>query len=187
MNDIDTTCAICGPDATLENYFQHIIPCRCMGNDAVGTTLLHTLLPSSCEHPGCDHDSHINSIKTSWPSILNITPETVGGSIGIFNRNALPLPCNFRIQDVQYKLVERTHHDSRQQHYTCNRPIGLSLYTSDDMLFGGNFINVGSADLLYDVDFTMDMLVYHRVTDSQVSKLSALSQNETRADYKHFR
>lgn len=171
LNDVDTTRAICGPDATFNNFLEHIIPRRHIGNEAGGTTLLHTIPPSPCSHPGCLRESHIDRIETLWPRIFNVTPETVSSSTGVFNRTALPLPRNFHIQDVQYELVGRVHHDPKRQHFTCDRPILSHLYCSDDMLFGGNFIRVGSADLLQDVDFTVNLLVYHRVTDSQVREL----------------
>jgi hypothetical protein len=172
-NDIDTTRAICGPDATFEDYLKHIIPRRLIGNDAGGTTLLHTLPLSPCSHSGCNHNSRIDHIETSWPHILNVTPETSGGSADVFNRKALPLPRYFHIQNVQYELVGRMHHDSKRQHYTCDRPILSDLYRSDDMLFNGNFIRIGSADLLRDTDFAVHMLVYHRLSDSQVSKIAS--------------
>jgi hypothetical protein len=46
------------------------------------------------------------------------------------------------------------------------------------MLFNGNYIRIGSTDHLQDSDFTVQMLVYHRLSDSQVSEI-ALSANET--------
>jgi hypothetical protein len=105
LNDVDTTRAICGQDATFNDFLEHIIPRRRIGNDAGGTTLLHTIPPLPCSHPGCHRKSHIDCIETSWPHIFNVTPETVSGSTDVFNRTALPLPCNFSIQDVRYKLV----------------------------------------------------------------------------------
>lgn len=177
-NDIDVIRAICRPNATFEDYLKHIIPCRLIGNDAGGTTLLHILPPSPCSHSGCNRNSRLNRIKTAWPLILNITPETLGGSADVFNLKALPLPHYFHIENVQYELVGRMHYDSKRQHYTCDRPILSDLYRSDGMLFNGNYIRIGSADLLQGIDFTVHMLLYHRLSDSQVSEI-APSAKET--------
>jgi hypothetical protein len=166
---VDTTRAICGPDATLQDYLCHLIPRRWIGNNEGGTTLLHKLQDLPCSTLGCTCPSILDGIETAWPNILNISPETLSCTTESFTRQALPLPRSFTVnEDVRYELVGRTHFDRIREHFTCDRPILERLYESNDMLFDGDFVDVGSVDQLQDVDFTVQLLVYCRVSDCKV-------------------
>jgi hypothetical protein len=133
-NDVDTTCAICGPNVMLQDHLQHLIPRCSMGNDESGTRLLHTISDSQCLHPGCDNSSILNHIQTSWPNILHILPETIMSGENSFNMEPLIIPHQFGIQnDIKYELVGHIHYNRDAQHFTCNCIIAGCLYKSDDV------------------------------------------------------
>lgn len=187
-NDVDTTRALCGADATLNDYFEHLVPRRPMGNDTGGTKALHTLPSSMCSHPGCDNESTVYEIETAWPDILNVCPETVGSGPGSFsNRRPLPLPRQLDVHGVQYELVGRAHYNGGEAgHFTCDRLIHDRLYASDDLHFEGSFVDVGDVDILEEVDFTVQVLVYRRCSEQTVcdSKMKRAPRSLTRYLYR---
>lgn len=79
------------------------------------------------------------------------------------------MPIILRIQkDVQYTLVGRIHFDRHAEHFTCDRIMSDRLYKSDDMLFNGDFVDISPANDLDQSDFTVQLLVYHRVSECNV-------------------
>jgi hypothetical protein len=61
------------------------------------------------------------------------------------------------------------------------------LYKSDDMLFNGDFVDIGSIDSLLELDFTIQLYLYHRLSDHDVrihhSHRKKLSQSSTFLDH----
>jgi hypothetical protein len=100
----NTTHAICGSNATLEDHMEHLIPRHWIGNDAGETTLLHTIPNSPCLHACCKKSSILHQIKTLWSNILHVCPDTIASTTANFNREPLPIPHSFVIQNsICYK------------------------------------------------------------------------------------
>jgi len=95
-----------------------------------------------------------------------------------FNREPLTILHQFNIQkDIKYELVGRIHYNRHAQHFTCDRVIAGHLYKSDDMLSNGDFVDIGPVTGLFELDFTVQLFVYHRLSDHDVC-ISSLSEKQ---------
>lgn len=181
--DVDQTRSISGPDATIQDYFEHMVPRRLIGPDQ-GTTLLHTLADVKCGHSNCQKMSSIREIETIWPRTLNVTPETAGCSISSFNRKPLPLLYHFSVQGVDYEFVGRAHYSDSRQHFTCDREFEGRLFMSDDMVDNGDYKDIGPVDLIEEVDFSVQLIVYHRLSDLEVYSLYQYTLRSAQLPYR---
>lgn len=179
VNGVATTRLICGPDATLQDHLEHLIP-RCTRGNELGPDRLHQTTRTPCMHPKCKLMSDVEEIQTIWPNILHVFPETVGSSKTLFgNQTALPLPrcLNLFESTITHELVGRMHHHRNSKHYTCDRIFNDRLYESDDMRLNGNFIDIGSADEnLATLDWISRYLCSFTIAHRNVTHQSALSR-----------
>lgn len=170
-HDIEATRSVCGPNANLADHLLHLIPHRSVEDRGRETIAIHTLPDPACPCADCDGVSVVSCIDTSWPEILHICPETIASTPNTFQQRPLPLLRQFNIQDVEYQLVGRIHREGSVDlgHFTCDQLIGDRLYQSDGMLLEGAFADVGDVGILDRPDFTVQLLVYHRLSECKVS------------------
>lgn len=188
-NDIDATRRICGPSAALHDHLEHIAP-RCTTGTDVGPLrqeYLHMINSTPCSNPKCNKVVAVSEVIAYWPQILHVRPETLQATPASFqNREPLPLPRNLALFDstITYELVGRIHYSTASQHYTCDRILGNNhIYQSDDMICGGDFIDIGPTDdKLAELDFTVCLLVYNRTSEKSTS---CRSIEEIKEDYSH--
>ncbi|KAH7908558.1 hypothetical protein BJ138DRAFT_1205112, partial [Hygrophoropsis aurantiaca] len=151
--------AACAPKSTVDltDFFLHLIPRRSIGNDANGTTLLHTLTDLHCTHTECSlsmlSTPKIIGIKTSWPKILHIMPETRGSLR--------------EEEDVRYELIGRILH--RVNHFVAEVLIDGHIFVYNDMN-SGKLEDRGNGLLFEEGDRNAVLYVYHRTSSVQLSR-----------------
>lgn len=168
-HDLRITRAVHGSHITMTDYFQHLIPRRRIGNDANGTTVLHTLPSSTCLHSNCKVQADLMAIETSWPQILQIIPESRAASEDMLKTQKwIQLDRKFTIPDqkgngVEYQLVGRVCFHSNQ-HFTSDIMLENRLFLYNDMFNKGKLVDIGDSTLFDTQDDRCVLLTYHRTS-----------------------
>jgi hypothetical protein len=164
----ETTC-------TWSDYIASAVPRVSGGNK--GTTLVHEVaLPLLCGDLTCLHSndqSPIHSrdtvIETSWPQILQITPDTGGGHGRLPNSHGISFPAQEGL--VEYALVGTTSY--RRRHWTSKIRIADQTFSYDDLNNGClRLLQPDDTDVCSDdPGFDTVLLTYHRTSHASVVNL----------------
>ncbi|KAJ7431676.1 hypothetical protein FB451DRAFT_1381426 [Mycena latifolia] len=161
-----------GPMCTWSDYFASAVPRVEGGNATGGTTPVHEkVLPLLCSHPGCFHstsqdpiDSQTAVIETSWPQVLQITPES-GTAARIPNSHIISFPAATS-GHVEYSLVGTI--SFRRNHWTSKIRIGHETFSYDDLR---GYLSSIQSDPDRDVcsdepGYDTVLLMYHRTSQA---------------------
>lgn len=160
---------------TFQDLLNHLIPRRSQGT-SYGTTLLHTLDTKSCTKRRCLNMMQLQSIRTSWPAILQIAPGTNA-------QPSRPLPMQSMLLNithsdgppVEYELLGciRYHgsnptEGTAARHYTLHVLRNGRVYSYDGMQNSGRLVEVGPSSVFRDADPLAHTWMYVRTSDTVV-------------------
>lgn len=155
-----------------QDLFDHFIPRRKFGS-SYATTLLHTLETTPCTKRRCSHIMQLQSIRTSWPAILQIAPGTNAQPSRPLPRHSMRLKITHSdAPPVEYELLGciRYHgatptDGTAPRHYTAHVLHQGRVYSYDGMRNSGRLEEVGSSSVFREHDPLAYTWMYVRTSD----------------------
>lgn len=162
-----------------QDFFRALIP-RTPKGPSWGTTVLHEQPPIACQSDHCNEEMTLQSIRTSWPAVLQIGPPEHAAADKA--RSEVRTMLSFSVahsnnrSTVQYELVGNIrYHDTPDDggtaanHYTCRFLQKARVYSYNGMLHSGQLQEIGPASSMLDVDPLVTTWMYVRTSDTSVS------------------
>ncbi|KAI0761214.1 hypothetical protein BC629DRAFT_1597356 [Irpex lacteus] len=169
--------------------------------------------PPTCAYPQCGQDTTLQAIRTEWPRVLHIVPE-ISHNNDPQSASINPSPVQFTIAfdiwsqrhdaagyvnpasleaewgsqpavSVRYELFGRLIFHEDRAHYTAQVIIGDRSYLYDDMVREGVLADIGPKEAILAPAAGVAMVLYHRVSESNVTEQDIEYLRNTPKDISH--